>query len=131
MKEFVQTIKINKPVNKVFEFAINPENTPKWVEAVVKEETNERPTKLGTIYRNQDADGNWAEFEITDFEEGKMFEMTKRDDNHHVKYTFMPEGDATLLEYCVWVSEGVLSDRFGEENVKNILTSFKTVIEAC
>lgn len=58
MNEVKQTIAIEKPAQKVFAFTINPDNTPKWVDVVVEEQTNETPTKLGTIYKNKDTDGN-------------------------------------------------------------------------
>ena len=45
---------ISAPIEKVFNFTTNPLNTPKWIKEIVKEETNEFPIKIGTIYRNSD-----------------------------------------------------------------------------
>ncbi len=130
MNKAVQTVTVNRPAQEAFNFAIDPNNTPKWVSGVVKEVTNETPSKLGTIYKNQAKDGSWAEFEITDFESGVMFEMTKKGDNTHVKYTFNSLNDHQCeLEYLVRVSEGELSVRFSEANIQNILQELKTVIE--
>jgi len=130
MKQVVQTIAIQRSAQEVFNFTIDPANTPKWVDGVVVEHTNEIHTKLGTIYRNQGHDGSWAEFEITDFESGVMFELTKKGDSTHVKYTFRPLGvQKCELEYCVWVSEGELSERFSENNIQSILQHLKDVIE--
>lgn len=36
-------IQINKQVSEVFTFTITPENTKKWVDSVLIEETNEWP----------------------------------------------------------------------------------------
>lgn len=130
MNQLLQRVLLNLPAKKAFAFAIDPKHTPKWVSGVMHEVTSESPTKLGTIYRNQGKDGSWAEFEITDFEPGVMFEMTKKGDNTHVKYTFKPLGDNQCeLEYLVWISEGELSERFSEANVQDILRGLKRVIE--
>lgn len=130
MKKVTLEINIEKPAAAVFSFAINPENTPKWVDGIVAEETNESPTRLGTLYKNQDRDGNWSEFEITDFEDGKMFELTKRDDNHHVRTKIIPISDYSCrLEYCVWVELGEVSDRFTKDAVQEILNQLKKCIE--
>jgi len=131
MNEVRQTIVINRQSHEVFAFTINPKNTPKWVDFVAREQTNETPTKLGTTYRSQDTEGDWTEFEITAFEENKMFELTKKDDGHHVKYTFKPsDDDSCELEYLVWVEDGVVSDRFSVDNIQAILKKLKTVIES-
>ena len=131
MKEIKLTVTINRPAHEVFDFTINPDNTPKWVDGVVREQTNESPTKLGTIYKNQSLDGNWSEFEITAFEDGYMFEMTKKDDNHHVKYTFKQlDNDQCELEYYVWVDSGDVNERFAKDKLKDILQKLKAVIEA-
>ena len=130
MRETTQKITINRPAQEVFEFVLNPENTPKWVDGVVKERTNESPQKLGTIYKNQDHAGNWSEFEITGYEPGVMFELTKRDDNHHVKYTLRPIDDSKCeLEYGVWVDTGEVSQRFGPDSIESILQKLKAVME--
>lgn len=130
MKSVVQTILLNTAAPKAFEFALDPNNTPKWVSGVVREVTNQTPTKLGTIYKNQSKDGSWAEFEITDFESGVMFELTKKGDNIHVKYTFKPLSDGQCeLVYSAWIEDGELNERFSVDNIQAILHSLKGVIE--
>ena len=71
MKEKILTITINKPAAEVFSFCLNPKNTPFWVDSIVKEETNEQPTKLGTIYRNVNQAGKWSEYKVIGFEQNK------------------------------------------------------------
>lgn len=131
MKDIKVTITIKRAAHEVFDFTLNPENTPKWVDSVVTEQASEWPTKLGTIYRNQDEDGNWREFEITAYSPGIMFEMTKKDDNHHVRYTLKPLGDDRCeLEYHVWTDDGELRGAFTKETIEKILQKLKKVIEA-
>ena len=124
MKELKQTIIINKPVEDVFAFTINPANTPKWVEAIVMEQTNEWPAKLGTIYRSQNQAGEWAELELTVFEPNKAFTM-RMTDGSEVRYAFAaPDTNTTKLDY-VWASDGRLDAAF----LDAILTKLKKVIE--
>jgi len=129
MKELRATVTINRSAREVFDFTINPKNTPKWVDGVVVERVNETPTKVGTIYKNQDREGNWREFEITAYNPGMMFEMTKKEDNHHVLYTFKSLGDSQCeLEYHVWTN-GELRGAFTQKTIQKILQKLKSVIE--
>jgi hypothetical protein len=110
MKDLKLTIKINKPVKDMFEFTLNPKNTPKWIDAIVIEQTNEWPAKLGTIYRNQDTAGEWRELEITAFEKDKMFVLSSKN-GYHVRYAFVPiDENSTEFEYTEWMDNGELKD---------------------
>jgi uncharacterized protein YndB with AHSA1/START domain len=130
VKDVTQSITIDHPAQEVFDFTIDPANTPKWVDGVVKEVTSEVPTQLGTIYKNQGRDGSWATFEITAFEPGSMFEMTKTGDSTHVRYTFKSSGNTQCkLVYYVWVDKGEVSERFSEDNIQKVLQNLKNVIE--
>lgn len=125
MKALRQSITINKPVQEVFDFCINPKNTPKWIDSIVTEQTNEWPVKLGTIYRNQRKDGNWSEYEVTDIEPNKIFKLSKKDDDFYVKHTFTPAGEsATQLEYEL-PDNGKIDESF----IKSALENLKSVME--
>lgn len=127
MKDKRLTIIIDKPVSEVFDFTVNPNNTPKWIDGIVVEETNETPQKLGTIYRNKGKDGNWNEYEMTAFEKDKMFELTRINGNYHVRYTFTPTDDGYCdFEYYEWVNDGELDDTFSQ----SILEKLKGILEA-
>jgi len=126
MKEKKLTIIINRPAVEVFSFCLNHKNTPFWVDSIVKEETNESPTKLGTVYRNVNRAGQWSEYKIVVFNQDKMFEMQLNDNNYHVKYTLTPiDKNSCGLEYLEWVETGDLAEPFTQE----ILEKLKTVIE--
>lgn len=127
MREKRLTIQIKKPVNEVFDFLLNPNNTSLWTESVVKEETSEWPVKVGTLYRNHGQDGVWNQFILAELTPNKSFELKKIDKNYHVRYTFkeLPNNE-TEFEYFEWVEQGELEDPFTQE----ILEKLKTVMEA-
>lgn len=121
------TIKINKPVKVVWDFLLDPKNTPKWISGIVCEETNEWPPKKGTIYRNQDKiNGIWSKYIVTDLKENETFTFMQDDKNYHVRYVFKPLGDnSTELEYFEWVEKGTLLYPF----TQGILKKLKRILE--
>lgn len=126
MKDKRLSITIDKTISEVFEFTTNPENTPKWIDGIVVEETNEMPPKLGTIYRNKGQSGNWNEYEMTVFEKDKTFTLSRKNGDYHVRYTFTPvDNDRCDFEYYEWVDNGGLDDTVSQD----VLEKLKSVLE--
>lgn len=126
MRENKLTVRINKLVKIVFDFTLNPANTPRWIESIEEEETNEWPPKLKTIYKNRGVAGIWSEYIVSAFEPNKAFEFVAKDGNYHVRYTFveLDSGD-TKMEYLEWVDREELENPFTQD----ILEKLKSVIE--
>ena len=126
MKTHRLTIRINRPADEVFEFVTNPANTPKWIDFISQEETNEWPPKLGTIYKNQDRAGEWRDLEMTAFERDKMFVMSNHKTGYHVRYTLTQLGDgSTEIEYYEWMDNGELDEPFSLEPLEKL----KSILE--
>lgn len=121
MKNNKLRIVIDRPLKDVFNFTLDPNNTPKWINSIVFEETNEQPSKLGTTYKNTDKDGEWSEYEITKFEQDKTFVLSEKGGDYHVKYTFtsISRGE-TNFEYHEWVDEGKLNHPFAQETLEKL-----------
>ena len=120
------SITINKPVNVVFEFTINPVNTPKWILSIVEEKTDESPVRVGTIYRNKNKDGVWTKYEMIEFERNKAFTIKQKGSSYRVRYIFKSLADnSTELTYFEWVEIGSLENPFDMETMKKL----KAVLE--
>jgi hypothetical protein len=126
MKDKKLIIQINKPVSNGFAFALNPKNTPKWVDSFVSEETNEWPVKVGSVYKNLNKKGEWHEYIVTALRENEMFEFVSKDGNYHVRYNYKSiDENSFKLEYYEWVDDGELEEPFSMET----LEKFRTVLE--
>ncbi|HEY2003541.1 MAG TPA: SRPBCC family protein [Candidatus Saccharimonadia bacterium] len=126
MKEVKLKVTIKRPAHEVFSFTLNPDNTPKWIDGIVKEVAEPQPVRLGTIFKNHSGDGQWAEYEVTALEPGIMFVLSRRDGAYHIKYTLTPNNGHTELEYLEWTDEGELDAPFSQD----ALDKLKQVMEA-
>lgn len=126
MKENKITIIIQAPVPEVFSFTTNPVNTPKWIESITKEETNEWPVKIGSIYKNLDNSGTWNKYILVNIAENNVFELKSEDGNYWVRYTYNQISlNESSLEYYEGVNNGDIKEPFTKETLEKL----KGVIE--
>ena len=120
------SIIINSPVAQVFQFTTNPQKTPLWIEHITFEETNEWPVKLGTQYKNVNKEGEWATYEVVEFQRNTLFQLKQKNDFYSVRYDYtVLSSNKTKLIYSEWVEEGVLTRPF----TISILEKLKRIIE--
>ena len=126
MKENKILIEIDKPVKEVFEFTINPKNTPLWISNIQEEISTEYPPVVGTIYKNRGDVGEWDFYKVIEFKKNQLFTMKISDGNYHVRYTYKKLSDVkTEMEYFEWVEKGELENPFTQD----VLNKLKEVIE--
>ena len=126
MRENRISIIINRPVDQVFQFTLNPHNTSKWIDGIKQEESNEWPAKIGTIYRNESQGSVWRQYKIVEIVDNSTFTMQSAEGNYSVKYSFKNIDDnSTEFEYYEWVENGTLEDPFTTETLQTL----KSVIE--
>lgn len=127
MKDNKLSILIKKPIQAVFEFAINPKNTSSWVDTIMEEQTNEWPIKVGTIYRNMDKSGIWSEYNVVELVENELFTLASTSSDYQVRYSFaVVEYDKTELEYHEWTNQSQLEAPLSQV----LLDKLKTILEA-
>jgi len=126
MKENKIKIIINKPIDEVFEFTTNPNNTPLWIESIAEEVSDEYPPKINTKYKNRGKDSDWNVYKVVEFKKNKIFALTELDENYSVKYTYNRLGEnKTEMTYFEWVKKGEIQNPFTQK----ILNKLKSAIE--
>ena len=127
MKKNEIKIIIDKPVEDVFEYTTNPENTHKWIPSVEEEVAEQYPPEIGTVYKNRGINTEWDIYEVLEFEENEVFALANKKDNYMVRYTYRKLDDSqTEMIYFECVKEGELSNPFTDD----ILLNLKSVIES-
>ena len=122
MKDNGLRIIIRKPIEEVFEFTTNPNNTHKWIKSITEEKSDNYPAKIGTIYRNSNKGSDiWNKYEVIELENNKLFTLKSDDGNYYVKYTYKSiNKETTELTYFEWVEKGELKNPFTEEVLKGL-----------
>lgn len=126
MKENKVVVIINRPVEDVFEFTVNPKNTHLWIPSIKEEVSDEFPPKIGTQYKNRNENSNWDFYKVIEYELAKRFALSDLEENYHVRYTYLKlKENQTQMEYFEWMVDGELNDPFTQE----ILDKLKFVLE--
>ena len=103
MKENKLTIFIDKPVKEVFEYSLESNNVPKWINSIKEKIPEERPVKLGTKLRNIGVDSEeWNKYEMIDFQPPRTFTLKRLNGDYFVKYTCTEKDNGTEFEYFEW-----------------------------
>ena len=119
-------IVINKPIKEVFEFTINPQNTPLWISHIKEEITDNYPPKIGTVYKNRGDSLEWEVYTVLEFEKDSVFTLKAFNGNYHVRYTYKKLSNTkTEVEYFEWVENGELNNPFTQTTLQRL----KDVIE--
>ena len=121
MRENKITVVIDKPIDKVFEFTTNPQNTHLWIPSISVEVADEYPPKINTRYKNRGESDNWDEYKVVDIKKNEVFILSDLDENYFVKYTYRKLDDnKTEMEYFEWMTTGELSNPFTESILGNL-----------
>jgi len=125
MKKKKIVVQIRRPPKDIITFLLDPKNTPKWINSIVTEQTNEWPPRVGTIYRSLNTGGVWSKYKLVALQD-HMFEFMSTTSAYHVQYTLRPiNPDITELEYFEWMEKGELEHPF----TMDILQKLKAVLE--
>lgn len=121
MRENKITVVIDKPIDKVFEFTTNPQNTHLWIPSISVEVSDKYPPKINTRYKNRGESDNWDEYKVVDIKKNEVFILSDLDENYFVKYTYRKLDDnKTEMEYFEWMTSGELSKPFTESILGNL-----------
>lgn len=130
MNKNAVTIEIARPVEVVFEFTVDPTNTPKWIESIVVERRSDKVVAVGTTYANV-SKGKSREtiYEVIAYEPNRLFQLRRVGSDYVCTYIFeaINQGYATKLTYTEEVgSDQKLVDPLGAETFENL----KAILES-
>ena len=123
LKKNIIPVTINASVATVFEFSVNPDNTPSWVPTIEKETINTVVPELGTLYTNE-----YGTLKVTAFKENELFEISDITGEFVVRYEYKSVSpEVSTLVYSEWMVDGSV---FPEPTPTTTLMKLKEVIEA-
>ncbi|MGD0510419.1 MAG: hypothetical protein ABSA33_01125 [Candidatus Micrarchaeaceae archaeon] len=126
MDENEISIEINCPVGEVFDFTVNPKNTPLWIDSIVEEQASEFPAQVGTEYKNVSRNGDWTQYKVTQLKQNKVFELKQKSGLYHVLYKYEALSESrTRFTYIEWVDSGDIEHPF----TTAVLKKLKNVVE--
>ena len=103
MKSNELKIEINAPVETVFAFCINPQNTPKWVKSIMEEKTSTPKVEVGTVFEQKVLDSGFglknAALVVTGFIPNRQLDFHKVNASYVCTYFFEKTGAGTRLTY--------------------------------
>lgn len=123
-------IDIMRPPSDVFEFTVNPNNTPLWISFILEEQKSDEDVIVGTIYRQKIDNGTnvpgESAFIVTEVIPNKLITMSSMNGTYYCTYTYEPIEGGTRLKYFEDTGSGeVLTDPLG----RNAFEKLKILIE--
>lgn len=102
---FEATVKIDRPIEEVFDFLADGENDPKFSPRVLEiRKTTDEPPGVGTVYASTVKDAGMKtkrEFELTEFQRPTRIRWAERSKNlitaSEGGYDLAPDGDGTRV----------------------------------
>jgi uncharacterized protein YndB with AHSA1/START domain len=127
MKELTLSVLIKRPIDVVFDFLIDPNHSPDWIDSFKRETASPWPPRLGTRYRNTDLSGERHEYKVESFTPPSVFGLVSSDATYHVEYVLTSlAAKSTQLNYREWVVVNELGDPFTAE----ALGKLKAILES-
>ncbi len=128
MKKNTLSLIIERPVDEVFAYTTDPNNTPKWYDDIKEEKVDTSPIGLHTQYSNRGySDDTWSTLTVVEYHQDKTFTLKDNNSTYHVQYVYESIDDTkTRLTYTEWVENGELSNPFDQlsfNRLKGILES--------
>ncbi|MBI4043938.1 MAG: SRPBCC family protein [Candidatus Diapherotrites archaeon] len=102
MKKNVLSIEIKAPVEAVFEFTRNPNNSPKWVPNILEEKIDTPSTEIGTIYRQKIKEGGKVRdsaIVVTGYVENERLDFHAVNGAYSCSYMYQKTPSGTRLTY--------------------------------
>ena len=126
MKDNRIKIQINRPVEDVYAFTLDPKNTPSWINDSAREEASEWPPREGTVYKNTGKNGVVITFIMTEIVPNDHFSMKDEDNNYHCTFSFRDLGNnSSEFEWHEWMESRELEYPM----TKEVLEKLKSVLE--
>jgi uncharacterized protein YndB with AHSA1/START domain len=142
---FEATVKIDRPIEGVFDFLADGENDPKFSPRVLEiRKTTDGPPGVGTVYASTVKDAGMKtkrEFELTEFERPARIRWAERSKNlitaSEGGYDLAPDGDGTRVTiHNVLEGHGLgkllapLAVRAARKGADDFGRAIKTAVEA-
>ncbi len=110
-------ITIAKPQDEVFEYTLEPNNTPKWCSAIEHESVDTKQIGVGTKYTN-----NFGELEVTDYEKNVYFELSETDTEYQCSYSFrkVDENTTEIIYFEQMLDGSTLVSPMKEKSFKKL-----------
>lgn len=118
MKRNIIIREINCSIQKVFDFTVNPNNTPLWINTVIEEKTDSKTINLGTRYY-QLVKLPKGKIEkscavITGFVENEFIEFSYIGTTYKCSYSYVSTEKGTILTYY--------EEAMKDEDLENFMT---------